>query len=179
MKILKIIGITLVSIALIFLLIGLFLSNHAYLERSIVIEAPPEKVFDQINQFDDLEYWSPWVMMDPQAKYTYSVPASGVGTKYAWDSENPNIGQGSQEIIESDPHAYVKSKMQFGGMKGEHFAEFILEPAGQGTAVTWTYDGTEPGFFSRYFMAGTNMFLGPMYEEGLVNLKAYLEEVPD
>jgi hypothetical protein len=179
MKILKVLGITLLSMTIIFLLIGVFLSGHAYLERTIIIDASPEKVYNQVNQFDDLEYWSPWVMMDPDAVYTFSGPDSGVGAIYTWDSEDPNIAQGAQEIVESTPHSYVKTIMNFGGMKGEHFAEFILEPTEGGTAVTWTYEGTEEDFFMRYFMAGTNMFLGPMYEEGLENLKSYVEELPD
>ena len=69
--------------------------------------------------------------------------------------------------------------MEFVGMEGDFYAEFILEEAGEGTNVRWTYEGTAEGFFMRYFMAGTDMFLGPMYEQGLASLKTYLEGLPE
>lgn len=179
MKIIKVLLAIFGGVVAIFLIIGVFLSNHAELERSIIIEVAPSKVYNEVNQFDHLEMWSPWVQMDPEAIYEFPGPPSGVGAKYTWISENPNIGTGSQEIVESRVNEYVKTKMEFADMQGEFTAEFILEPVEQGTKVRWTYQGTAEGFFMRYFMASTDMFLGPMYEEGLLNLKNYLEGLPD
>ena len=47
--------------------------------RSATFNAPPEKVFEQINDFHKWEAWSPWAKIDPNMKATYSGPASGTG----------------------------------------------------------------------------------------------------
>lgn len=60
------------------ILIALFLlyvasrPNHFRVERSITIQAAPEKLFPLINDFHRWEAWSPWEKEDPQVRRTYS-----------------------------------------------------------------------------------------------------------
>ena len=180
MKVLKVLGIIVLALVAIVFAIGLFLSNEAHLERSVTINASPGKIYQELNTFNNILEWSPWTKIDPAARYEYAGPEYGVGARYSWDSEDPNVGKGSQEIIGTRENKYVKTEMKFVGMEGGSFyAEFILTSEAEGTQVTWTYDGHTEGFFWRYFMAGTDMILGPMYEQGLDDLKIYIEGLPE
>ena len=178
MKFLKILGIILAVIVAIFVITGFVLSGEAQMHRSIVINAPVDKVYREVNTFYNIFDWSPWTKMDPNMKTEFSGPEYGVGAKYSWQSEDPNVGNGSQELLESVENKYVKTKMDF-DIPGEYYAEFILEPEGEGTKVTWTYIGKSDEFMMKFFMLGTDSFLGPQYEEGLADLKYYIEGLPD
>ena len=179
MKALKTLVVILLTLVTLFFIIGLILPDDAHLERTIVINAPPQKVFNQLNTFNTITAWSPWVKMDPDIIVEYSGPEYGVGAVYEWSSADPSIGEGKQEIVESRADEYIKTQMSFVGMEGEHFAEFILKPVDGSTEITWTYDGRTNSFFWRYFMASTNFMLGPMYDEGLEDLKFFIEGLPD
>ncbi len=178
MKALKIIGITLLVIILIIVGYGMTLSGEAHLERSIVINAPVEKVFKEVNSFKTITAWSPWTKLDPEMTTEYSGTATGVGAKYSWASEVQEVGVGSQEIIESRKNEYVKNKMDF-GVDGDFYAEFTLEPVEAGTNVTWAYTGKVESLFWKLLLSGIEGQLSPMYEEGLVSLKAFVEGLPD
>jgi hypothetical protein len=178
MKILKILGIIIVVIIVVIGVSGMMLSGEAKLERSIVINAPVEKVYKEVNTFNNILEWSPWAKIDPNTKYEHSGPEYGVGAKYNWQSEDPNVGNGSQEILESRENEYVKTQMVF-EMPGEYYAEFILAPDGEGTKVNWTYIGKTDQFMMKFMMLGMDGFLGPQYEQGLADLKTYVEGLPD
>ncbi|MGH8429751.1 MAG: SRPBCC family protein, partial [Solimonas sp.] len=79
---------------------GFFLPDTAHVERSTLIRAKPEAVFQLLNGFERFNEWSPWAQLDPKTQYTRQGPAEGVGASQAWFSENPNVGSGRQEIIE-------------------------------------------------------------------------------
>ena len=99
MKTLKLIGIILVIIIAVIIGWGMTLSGESHLERSIIVNAPVEKVFNAVNTFKNTKEWSPWSKMDPNIIIVYSGPESGLGAKYDWESEDENIGVGSQEIL--------------------------------------------------------------------------------
>jgi effector-binding domain-containing protein len=178
MKALKIIGITVLVIILIIVGYGMTLSGEAHLERSIVINAPVEKVFKEVNTFKTITAWSPWTKIDPEMKTEFTGPTAGIGAKYSWESDNSEVGIGSQEILESRKNEYVKSKMDF-GIDGDFYAEFILEPVEAGTNLTWTYEGKVESLLWKYLLLGMDGQLGPMYEQGLADLKNYIEGLPD
>jgi hypothetical protein len=178
MKILKIIGIIVVVLILIVVGYGLSLSGEAQMERSTVIYAPVEKVFNSVNTFANVKEWSPWMKIDPDVKIEFSGPEYGTGAKYSWASEMPELDKGTQEILESSDGNYVKTQMVF-AIPGEFYAEYILEPADGGTKLTWTYDGKVEGLMWKILMSGTEAQLGPMYEQGLADLKTYIESLPD
>jgi len=178
MKILKIVGIIIIVLIVIIGITGMMLSGEAQMERSIVINAPVEKVFKEVNTFKNIFEWSPWTKLDPDMQTEFSGPESGVGAKYSWVSDNPNVGNGMQELVESRENEYVKTKMEFDA-PGENYAEYILEPEGEGTKVTWTYIGKTSQFMMKFMMLGIDSYLGPQYEQGLADLKTYVEGLPD
>jgi carbon monoxide dehydrogenase subunit G len=183
MKILKIVGIVLAVIVVIVFAGIAMMSPQAKMERSIVVNAPPDVVFAQLASFENFNQWSPWTKMDPAAKQTVEGPATGVGAKMSWDG--PETGKGSQWTVEYEENKRVKNAMQFEGMEGEIYAQFILEPVAEGTKVIWSYesDVSKTGMVNSSMTKLFNAFalegmLGKQYEEGLASLKQRVESMP-
>lgn len=177
MKILKIIGIILVSLAIIVTLVVILLPSHAHIERSIVIQAKPEQIYPSLIDFKKFQSWSPWARLDPNTQYEYKGPETGVGAQMLWSSTHDQVGTGTQTIIGVEENKRVKSEMEFGGFDKKSYADLILEPEGENTKVTWTYDGDMEGVYKIFGALMDNM-LGPQYEEGLNNLKQVIESAP-
>ncbi|MFM8743796.1 MAG: SRPBCC family protein [Cytophagales bacterium] len=176
MKILKIIGIVVGAIVII--LAGLILIQPAkgHVEKSVVINAPASTIFPHLNSLEKFVAWSPWAKMDPTVKNTYEGAAAGVGAKMQWDG--PETGKGTQWISESVENERVKTGLKFEGMDGESTAEFILTPEGNGTKVTWTYDGDNAGFMGKAIWLMMGSMLEGQYQDGLNDLKKLVESQP-
>ena len=114
------------------------LPGEAVVTRSTEIAAPPEKVFAIVGDMHRFQEFSPWAELDPNTKYTYEGPPTGVGQKMSWTSDNANVGSGSQTITEYDPPKHVASELDFGPM-GKSLATWDLEPSGTGTKAIWGF----------------------------------------
>lgn len=155
---------------------GLFLSDHAHMERAIVIDAPQAKVFALLNGFGRFNEWSPWADLDPNTQYHIEGPATGVGAKQSWSSPNEAVGSGSQEIVEAIPDRSIKLKLVFSGFDSDNLATFTLTQEAGGTKVIWANDADFKGnLVGRYFGLMLDSMIGPDYEKGLVRLKALAE----
>jgi len=165
--------ISLLILLVLLLAAGLFLPRTAHVERSIVIDAPGEKVFALISDFKAWEKWSPWYGIDPETKYTYS--GSGLGARTTWQSNERSVGSGSQEITAIDAPKSMTTALDF-GTEGPAVANFTLVPDGSGTRVTWAFDvDFSDSYFGRYFGLAMDRMLGGSYESGLANLKKLAE----
>lgn len=174
MKALKVIGIILLGIIVLALMVALAQPAQGHIEKSIVINAPASKIYASVNSFRDFREWSPWSRMDPEAQYKFEGPESGVGAKMSWAGEK--TGKGSQWITESVENQRVKNGLSFEDYDAEYFAEFVLEPQGENaTKVTWTYDGPNEGLMGKAFWVVMKGMLTSQYEEGLNNLKGFIE----
>lgn len=175
MKAVKVILMILAVIFVIWLAASALSPSHAHLERSLEIKAPPQVVFDQVNNLGNWEKWSYWNELEPDAKKTYEGPEAGVGSKYSW--EGKKTGKGSMVIVESVAPQTIKTELDFGG-DGQAKSGFLFEPFGQGTRVTWDFD-SDLGFTQRVsMMLMMDKFLGEAYEKGLDNLKKVCEGLP-
>ena len=158
------------------MLLGLMLPPTVHVERAIRIDAPPASVFALINDFNQINQWSPWVATDPNALFTVSGPPRGVGATITWDGSI--VGQGRQVILESEPFSRVVSELDLGG-QGRPTSTFELLQVESGTQVNWSFEN-EFGFnlVGRYFGLMLDGIVGPDYESGLANLKAMAERLP-
>src|SRR5689334_24269986 len=68
-------------------------------QRSVSINAPPERIFSLISDFHQWVTWSPYEQKDPAMKRTYSGAERGRGAVYAWDGTK-KVGPGGMEILE-------------------------------------------------------------------------------
>ena len=178
MTILKNLLIGLVALIVLLAIVGLFLPSTVHLERSTVIAAPQSTVFTLLNSYKRFNEWSPWAGIDPETSYTYEGPDHGVGAKMSWQSENRDVGSGSQEITASRPWERVEAELDF-GPQGTAQAFFDVASEDTGTRVTWGFD-TDFGYnpIQRYFGLLIEKFLGPQYEQGLASLKELAESLP-
>lgn len=175
MKILQWLFFLLLGLVALFFVTGLFLPKTAHIERSIATTASPETVYGLVDGFKRFNEWSPWAGLDPNTKYTYSGPETGVGARMEWVSANPDVGNGSQEVIAVEPGQRVTNKLDF-GMDNPTTATISLAPEGRGTRITWTLDTDFSGsLLGRYFGLALDRMVGPDYEKGLAQLKAVAE----
>lgn len=145
--------------------------------RTATIAAPPELVFEQVNDFHKWAGWSPWEKKDPAMARTYEGPPAGIGSVYRWVG-NREVGEGGMTITESRPGDLVRIKLEFlKPMAATHQAEFTFKPQqGEKTNVTWTMSGTN-GFMGKMFCMFMDMdrLVGSDFEKGLAGMKAVVE----
>lgn len=145
-------------------------------QRSVAINAPPEKVYPLIADLRAWKAWSPWEKKDPAMKRGFSGSESGVGSRYAWDGDK-NVGRGSMEIVEATAPAKVGLKLDFiTPFEAHNDVVFALQPQGQTTNVIWTMTGPTP-FFAKIIHVFMNMdrMVGGDFEAGLAAMKAAAE----
>ena len=146
-------------------------------QRSVGIQAPPEKIFPMIDDFRQWPAWSPWEKLDPTMKRTLSGAPSGVGAVYAWDGSG-KVGAGRMEIKDAVVPSKIGIQLDFiKPFEGHNITEFTLVPSGQSTEVTWRMHGPTP-FVSKLMGLFVNMdtMIGKDFEAGLANLKAVAEK---
>ncbi|RVT84530.1 hypothetical protein DXV76_12700 [Rhodobacteraceae bacterium CCMM004] len=163
------------ALAAVFVVGGLLLPREVTVARSATVQAPPEAVFPHVNSLRQTMEWSPWLSRDPETEVTFSGPESGVGAAMSWSSDDPQVGQGSQEIVASTENREVVTALDFGAM-GTAEARFLLRPEGDETQVTWTLDtDMGAGPMGRWMGLMMDRWVGADYDRGLANLKARVE----
>lgn len=147
------------------------------IERSITIQAPPEKIYPLVANLHNWEAWSPWEKVDPDITRTYGGAAEGEGAVYEW-SGNKNIGKGRMEIVDAAPPHKLTIKLDFiTPFEAHNLVDFTLAPQGAATVVTQAMYGPSP-FMSKLMGLVFNMekMVGGKYKEGLASLKALAEK---
>jgi hypothetical protein len=145
-------------------------------QRTVLISASPDKVFPLINDIKAWTVWSPYEKKDPAMKRAYGAVTAGKGATYAWEGDK-YVGQGSMEIVESSPRKIVLKLDFLKPFEAHNMGEFVLEPKGDSTSVTWAIYGPSP-YMSK--VVGTFMniddMIGRDFEKGLADLKAVAEK---
>jgi uncharacterized protein YndB with AHSA1/START domain len=163
-------------IALLFIIVITGQPDEFTVSRSLKISAPPEKVFQNVNDLHQWEAWSPWAKLDPNAKNTFEGPASGVGTAMAWSGNN-KVGAGKMTVTESKPGEIVRLRLDFEKpMKATNAVEFSFKPEGGQTVVIWSMAGTSC-FMGKVFglLMNCEKMCGGNFEKGLASLKTVAE----
>lgn len=171
--------IVLVLLALIIVGIALVSPGTVNIERSIRINAPQATVFALANDFRNSEKWSPWSDIAPDVtEVEFSGSERGVGAIMTWESEDAQVGSGSQRITLSEPFRTIETALSFEG-QGEAATGLALRRVDEQTEVTWSYRQefglSIPGRLIGRFLDG---WIGPDYERGLARLKALAERLP-
>ncbi len=148
------------------------------LQRSVVINAPPDKVFALITDFKQWPTWSPWEKLDPNMARTFSGTERGVGTVYTWDSPS-KAGSGRMEIKQAVQPSEVVIQLNFiKPFVSQNTAEFTLQAQAStnATQVTWAMHGPNP-YMAKLMQVFISMdtMVGKDFEEGLTNLKRLAE----
>jgi hypothetical protein len=176
LKTLAIIGVVLVVAIAGILLYAATKPDSFRVQRVVLINAPSDKVFPLINDIKAWTAWSPYEKKDPAMKRSYGAVTAGKGATYAWDGDK-NVGQGSIEMIESGPRKIVIKLDFLKPFEAHNMGEFLLEPKGDSTSVTWATYGPSP-YISKVIGTFINIddMIGRDFEKGLADLKATAEK---
>jgi len=178
MKILKTILIVIVIIIALPLVIALFTQKDYAVEREVSIDKPKQEVFDYVKYLKNQDNYSKWAMMDPEMEKTYEGTDGTVGFVSAWESDNPDVGKGEQEIIKITDTDRIDYELRFyEPFEATDNAYMITEEQSDNqTIVKWGFNGrmNYPMNLMLLFMDMETM-LGSDLETGLTNLKDVLE----
>lgn len=178
MKILKIVIIAVAVILGLLIVVGLFLPTTMSVEKSIVIDAPPNVPYSQVINLRNMPKWDPWSKIDTTMETVYEGPIAGVGAKRSWKSNDDQVGIGSMTIIKDEPFSNVEVELDFGD-QGLATSYYKFESTEKGkTKVTWGFNSDiDIPIFGGYLC----LMMGPMiekeYVKGLESLKKLSESI--
>jgi len=174
MKWLKRILLTLVALVALVLIVGTVLPSGFKVQRSIVISAPPDRIFPLLADPREWKRWAVWNQRDPAMKVEYSGAPSGAGARWNWQSKTE--GNGAMEFTAAVPYKHVDYTLSFPDFGMNSRGVLTLVPDGAGTRVVWTNEGDMgKNPLNRYFGLMMDSMVGPDFEAGLSNLKTLAE----
>jgi hypothetical protein len=181
-KFLKISGIIIGSLVLLYVIACLVGPSELKVTRSITINAPANEVFVQVGDFSNWSKWSMWSQRDKNMQSTFEGDPMMVNHKWTWKSTE---GNGSEIITSVIPNQEIKSDLLFEGFEDPNRSTFTFKESGSNdgsvpgttctTEVAWTMDMGKIPFMFRGMMF---MFQGRLIEDfegGLANLKKVCE----
>lgn len=163
--------VALVAVVGLFVAVVLMQSGELRVERSAHVAAPPDVVFDQLDDFVAWQRWNPWQDLDPGQKTELGGPESGVGAWYTWEG-NDDVGKGRMEILSATAPERVVWDLRFESPWEAHNTTAIsVEPDGEGSSVTWTMTG-DLDFMGKAMglIMDMDAMVGPDFERGLQRL---------
>lgn len=154
---------------------GMMLSPAFTVTRSVLVNAPPDKVYAFVADPRGWKQWSAWNQRDPAMAITFSGPASGTGAAWSWQSKTE--GDGKMTLTSVEPGRRVAFDLDLAGFDATSRGELQFTPEGGGTRVTWKMDGdTGANPLYHWFAYFADPMMGPDFEGGLANLKTVAEK---
>ena len=154
--------------------IGYALPDTFHVERALVVNAPPDKVFPWVHELEKWPKWDPWSRADPYIKHSFKQQKADKGAQMNW--QGPKSGNGTLTIVELEPNKRVKLALSTHNVELIRYLTFSLEDLGGRTRLKWAIDGQNSMRpIGNWFGLGMDKYLGPMYEQGLSNIKALTE----
>ena len=174
MTALKKVFIVIAGVIVLATVLGFMLPADYRVERSIVIDAPPQDIYPAVVNLKQWPQWGVWFKRDPKMEIVYGGPDRAIGMKTEWLSETQ--GNGQMEITALEHNRKVTYSLYFPEFDMGSVGEFQLIETEQGTRVVWS-DSGEVGMnpMDRYFALMMDSFIGPDFEAGLENLKVIVE----
>jgi hypothetical protein len=161
------------------LIIAIFSKKGYSLQRDIIINKPVAYVFNYIKHLKNQDYYSKWVMTDPNMQRNFTGIDGTEGFIYAWDSKNPKAGAGAQEIKGIVENKQMDAEIRFERpFKATAHSPFTTESINENTTkLTWGISSTMP-YPMNIFLLFINIekALGKDMDISLNNLKQILEK---
>ncbi len=178
MKALKIIGIILLILILLIVVLGLIAPKKYAVERSVVIDAPKELVFNHVVKFRNWNGWSPWAEKDSTMTYTVEGKDGEEGSVYKWVGDPKITGSGEITNTGVKPNEEMTYHLHFIlPFEDESDGYNRVADAEGGTKASWGMYGKNafPMNIMFLFMSMDGM-MGPDFERGLELLKGICEK---
>jgi hypothetical protein len=160
------------------LIAALFTPSSYHVEREVTINQPNPLVFGYIKLLKNQNNFSKWALIDPNMEKTYQGVDGTVGFISAWKSENPDVGQGEQEIINIKEGKRIDYELRFiepfQSISPAYISTSVIDK--NHTKVIWDFDGnlTYPMNIMLWFVDFEKV-IGDDLQTGLDNLKVILE----
>lgn len=154
---------------------GWLMGSDFHVTRSVLVKAPPEKIYPLVADPRGWKQWSVWNQRDPAMAITYSGPPSGVGAVWEWRSATE--GDGRMTFTRAEAPGLLGYELYFPDFGTTSRGELRFVPEGGDTRVTWTMDGNmgRNPLFSWIALFADGM-VGKDFEGGLAGLKAVAEK---
>ena len=175
-KFLKIFGGIILVIVLFILIAGLFVSKTFSINKSVVINAPVEKVWSNVNSLQAMTKWSPWLDADPNVKTSFEGQDGVEGAVYKW-AGNKDVGSGTQTITKVEAPKRIDSRLHFiEPFEGNADTYVLLSNEGSATKASWSFETSYkyPMNVMQLFFNMEDM-IGQQFDKGLSRLKKLSE----
>ncbi|MBU0655891.1 MAG: SRPBCC family protein [Gammaproteobacteria bacterium] len=147
------------------------------LERTRLIKAPAEKLYDTVRDFKTWPHWSAWLMHEPDTRLEFSpFPMLKAGW-YTWDGKL--VGAGKITHTGLVPPQRIEQRIEFTRpmrSKGEVFWTFT--PVADGTQVSWGMRSKLP-FLLRWLEPMIAATVSKDYDIGLGRLAQFVGDHSD
>jgi len=158
------------------IIFSFFLPKEVTVTRNITVNAPIDRVFEQVNDLRNWEKWSPWKRMDPMMEMTFSNPPVGQGAFYKWVSKDKNLGSGTMTLAKVTNNEEIVTALHNEDW-GDATSTFNFGHKGNEIEITWSMTnnlGIMP--WSKYFGLAMKGMLKKQFDQGLTGIKFYAEK---
>ncbi|WP_374605330.1 SRPBCC family protein [Arenimonas sp.] len=134
--------VSLLIVAVLFVVIALFLPASRTVSHSVETNRPMSTVTDVLTSYTRFRDWNALVNHDPRMKFDVSGPESGVGATLAFRSDDARVGNGSWKLVEFEPGEKIVYELDTEGRGTNKRMTFDLERTGQrkqNVKITQTY----------------------------------------
>jgi len=161
----------------IFLLIAaLFVPKSDHISKTVIIDAPLDSVWENINSLEDMKAWNPWFEQDPNLQTSYEGKSGEVGSIFRWKG-NDLVGQGNQIIVSLEPRSRIDSRFNIiRPYKSKAEESLQLYATSKGTQVIWDMESIYDYPLNLLILVNSSTSLGKKIETGLMKLKKMSEK---
>lgn len=175
--------ISLVIVAVLFVVVGVLLPSERTLVEQVETNRRQTIVFDTINSFRRFHEWHPMALYDPSIRMRRTGPEEGEGATLEFESDVRSVPSGTWTIVESEPRRRVAIAIEDDRQGTNKRTEFTLRPTGRGgrnMEITQSYT-VEYGWnlFGRYSGLYVARSVGDAMKLGLNRLTNMLASVPN
>src|SRR5688572_13322372 len=167
----------LLAAVILLIIVGFFLPGKVEVTKSIVVNAPAEYAFEEVDVLENWDKWSYWNTLDTTMTISYGDKPRGAGAFYSWVGKE--VGEGKLNITESIPNTSIKADLDF-MEDGPAKAFYEFSPEGEGTKVTMSLS-TDFGMNPIGRWMGATFFKAEMnkaFEHELNKIKELAEAKP-
>ncbi len=147
------------------------------IQDTMVINAPPEVVFNKVNDYKSWEEWGPWKKEDSTITFTYAEKTVGEGASYSWEGEM----SGSMTTTKVIPNKEIEQDLTLSTPGGERHPKVYwkFEEVDGGTKVTWGMKGEHTLIDKAYYSLSGMDFDAEMHKMNKAGLEGIAEEVAE
>ena len=165
-----------VVLALLLVAVAFLLPGSYRVERTVLIDVVPQRVWVEVADFRAWALWGEWYQRDPEMAVEYSVvPSPGAVDGWSsWRSETEGNGRAQWTALKAP--AMAEYELSFEGWDTTSAGRFELEALEGGTRVRWIGEGdlgNNP--ISRWIGLMLDRWIGKDFEAGLARLKLRCE----